>query len=103
MGNGTNWNQYKRIGRCRKINPQTASDPIYLRHGTTKYAATRIERHRKFRKGKPRARGGKDPLAQPMGGVSLLNSLWERFIELPVIQTSRVKQRKITSIYYSAI
>ena len=30
-----------------------------------------------FRKGKPRARGGKDPLAQPMGGVSLLNSLRE--------------------------
>lgn len=79
MGNGTNRNQYKRFGRCGKINPQTASDPIYLRHGTTKYAATRIERHRKFRKGKPRARGGKDPLAQPMGGVSLLNSLWERF------------------------
>lgn len=25
MGNGTNWNQYKRIGRCGKINPQTAS------------------------------------------------------------------------------
>ena len=29
-----------------------------------------IERHKLFRKGKPRARGGKDPLAAPMGGVS---------------------------------
>jgi hypothetical protein len=95
MGNGTNRNQYKRIGRCGKINPQTASG--------AQLAPLHKERHKIFRKGKPRARGGKDPLAQPMGGVSLLNSLWERFIELPVIQTSRVKQRKITSIYYSAI